>query len=963
MNPAEALYCYHDGAALDGLGRPSGPLAIGAQRWLHPFVFPSGQTCRSFDELVVACETQWTEALELLQQGYLEGFLAGLGRADLARAARQAAKVPDRQLGLDQFLNKLPASTREAPRLFVQPQEINLGQLSRTRDQRLVLELTNQGMGLLSGTVTCADVPWLSLASTPGISEKLFECRRDLSLPVHVIGKFLRAGAKPIEGKLAIATSGGTVTVVVRAEVPVTPFAEGVLAGAKTPRQIAEKAKASPKEAASLFEKGAVAAWYTTNGWTYPVQGPAASGLGAVQQFFEALGLVTPPKVEISTDTVRLQGRVGATLETTLQVQTPEKRPVFAWARTETPWLQVGRALLDGRTARIPVRVPLVPAFPGECLLGQVLVTANGNQRFTVDVALDVTGQPSGKSKVSAQVFDMARIAAVPVLTAADLVTEPHAPVARLVELPEVLPANAEPVPVVLPYDAVSAPPVRKPGPVQRVELVSPGLIPEVIAVEDEPKSRSGWLHLLPLGFLFACLLVPICRDFLLGRGMGGDLDLIDDKPRIGLLFHDEKLDVTLGQGGVKPGDGPGINTGQAWWYPSMRFGLVMLDTKELQKPGYLDSLSDQELARIKPKRLTFEYRGLTNNTVIRLDGAERIYGEQPFHRMNRPKPPQDPGNWLETRLQKGDETATKKFNGRHASWVYDREKVVITQTVEIIPGAQSRLLDTALVRYQIENRDTRPHRIGLRFLLDTFIGENDGVPFLIPGEKQLCVTSKDFNGRDKIPDFIQACQYADLTKPGTIAQIQLKLGGRIEQPDRVTLGAWPNVQLANRDIRCLQEKTMWEVPVLPINTFNPGDSAVVMYWNERELKAGETREVGFTYGLGDLAGGEGKGKLAVTVGGSFQPRGEFTVTAYVNDPVANQTATLTVPEGFELVDCKDKQPVPVLPPNATSRNSPVTWKVKAPSTEGKYSLKVEASNGVSQTQPVKIRAHGIFGN
>ena len=54
-------------------------------------------------------------------------------------------------------------------------------------------------------------------------------------------------------------------------------------------------------------------------------------------------------------------------------------------------------------------------------------------------------------------------------------------------------------------------------------------------------------------------------------------------------------------------------------------------------------------------------------------------------------------------------------------------------------------------------------------------------------------------------------------------------------------------------------------------------------------------------------------------------------------------------------------QRVPPLPPGASSRNSPVTWKVKVPEREGKYSLKVQSSTGVSQTQPITIRSSRLF--
>src|SRR3954447_20499470 len=133
-NPAEAAYCYFDGFVLAGHGvggdrHRAGPLAVGAQPFPTPFVFPAGRPCRSFDELALACHEDWKTARELLQQGYLESFLGGLGRVDLALAAREAVRgaagIPDR--GLDQLLGKLPTGVLAEPVLQVEPLEVNLG--------------------------------------------------------------------------------------------------------------------------------------------------------------------------------------------------------------------------------------------------------------------------------------------------------------------------------------------------------------------------------------------------------------------------------------------------------------------------------------------------------------------------------------------------------------------------------------------------------------------------------------------------------------------------------------------------------------------------------------------------------------------------------------------------------------------------------------------------------------------
>ena len=38
----------------------------------NPFVFPTGRTCRSFNELALACQEEWSTACDLFQQGYLK---------------------------------------------------------------------------------------------------------------------------------------------------------------------------------------------------------------------------------------------------------------------------------------------------------------------------------------------------------------------------------------------------------------------------------------------------------------------------------------------------------------------------------------------------------------------------------------------------------------------------------------------------------------------------------------------------------------------------------------------------------------------------------------------------------------------------------------------------------------------------------------------------------------------------
>src|ERR1700693_1369427 len=120
-NPAEATYCYFDGSVLSNGHAASGPINPATAAFPMPFVFPSGHTCHNFDQLALGCPNNWSTARDLVRQGMLKGFLGGLGRADLALAAEEAARYPDKDRGLAQLLSKLPTKSGRKPKALVQP--------------------------------------------------------------------------------------------------------------------------------------------------------------------------------------------------------------------------------------------------------------------------------------------------------------------------------------------------------------------------------------------------------------------------------------------------------------------------------------------------------------------------------------------------------------------------------------------------------------------------------------------------------------------------------------------------------------------------------------------------------------------------------------------------------------------------------------------------------------------------
>lgn len=885
VNPVDAVYCYFDGAILGGgNGASGGPVNIGQQPFPNQFVFPTGASCRNFDQLALTCQQNWKEAVEVLQKGFLESFLGGMGRIDLAQAAKEAAKFPDQDRGLDQFLAKIPSDVLKPPKLFVEPTEVNLGQVKAGEDRKFELHLANQGMRLVYGSVACEDSPFLAVGDGQGSQQKLFQFGADLMIPVHVRGKYLRASNKPIAGKMVVDTNAGKIEVLVKAEIPVKPYPDGIFAGAKSPRQVAEKAKANPKEAAPLFENGTVAKWYKDNGWTYPVQGPAANGLAAVQQFFEALGLTPPPKVEISDKAITLRGDVGGRCSHTIEVKTQEKRPVYAHATCDQSWLEPKRPQLNGRTAQIQLVINKIPDQPGQTLKAKLTVKANGNQRFVLPVNLEIGGT--------------ARPGAI---------------------------TSSAPAPAggggAFSFEAPAAGGGGSSGGAAAAPVITLAR-----------RQQGGGAKLLPAAALLLALVGVLGYDLVFlksggddkgggdkptfaatkGGNEGGRIDY-DPEPRIGISFRDD----------------------------NQRFGLVMLKERDPQN-------------RDEFKKLTFSKDGTTNNTCIWLDGQENLFGQQPGTWAR------DPKNRSKGKFWKGIE------NPKGRKWVSTwkfTENVYVTQTVMLVPNDDTRLLDTILIHYLVENEDRTPHKVGLRVMLDTYIGAEDGVPFAIPGQSDLLTTKRDFRDFKDIPDFIQALERPNLSDPGTTATMILKLPTDVkinpEDPElspitRMVICRWPG----NPEERWDFTKTkFWDMNDKAQGDKN--DSCVTLYWEAQNMGPGNKRAMAFTYGLGKISGidGDKNAQLALTYAPKPPPGGQFTITAWVKNPSQGQKVKLALPDGMTLAE--DNLELSVA--KGSTDLSQVSWKVKVDKDAklGKYGVKATTTGAQAKVDVSVVKKGG----
>ena len=203
------------------------------------------------------------------------------------------------------------------------------------------------------------------------------------------------------------------------------------------------------------------------------------------------------------------------------------------------------------------------------------------------------------------------------------------------------------------------------------------------------------------------------------------------------------------------------------------RFGISILRLKDPRYPE-------------KPKLLIRNERGNTNNTRLNIDKYQFVFGRESAGAGIA---------WarIDDKLMK---EVREKDNRKWTSIMdYKKEGIRATQIVEIVVGPQTRLYDTALVTYIVENRDEKPHTVGLRVMLDTYIGANDGVPFLIPptaGAAGYLLDTKGEFDKGKVPAFVQALESSDLAdKEATVAHLGLKIKGA-EPLDKLVICRWP---------------------------------------------------------------------------------------------------------------------------------------------------------------------------
>lgn len=99
-----------------------------------------------------------------------------------------------------------------------------------------------------------------------------------------------------------------------------------------------------------------------------------------------------------------------------------------------------------------------------------------------------------------------------------------------------------------------------------------------------------------------------------------------------------------------------------------------------------------------------------------------------------------------------------RRGTGMLAVWTY--RGIEAREEVTVTAGATTRRTDTIRVQYMLSNRTAQSHDVALRVMLDTLIGDNDGVPFLFAGEAAYEI-GQLLGGGDLLRDLFRAVGWA----------------------------------------------------------------------------------------------------------------------------------------------------------------------------------------------------------
>ncbi|MHA2611444.1 MAG: cohesin domain-containing protein [bacterium JZ-2024 1] len=352
----------------------------------------------------------------------------------------------------------------------------------------------------------------------------------------------------------------------------------------------------------------------------------------------------------------------------------------------------------------------------------------------------------------------------------------------------------------------------------------------------------------------------------------------------------------------VGPGkEGEAEGEGQKWEWENAFIRIFVNTGKEETGRFALDTTGgDPQRAEDDNQPLIYGHPfPWTSYTTIRINGRNYAFGGETRRRAGRFA---EYGKMIQAPALTPEGRHTTVF--AYPSIPGGEPDILVTQSLKPVLGFSTQAADTLLIQYEIENRSEQPVEVGVRIVLDTMLGSNDGAPLRVG--PYAIETEKCFRGSE-VPDFVQA--FDSLAEARVISQATLR-GEGLNPPDLVYIANWGRLadepwEPACRDGFPLVREGEEEL-----------DSALGLYWYPVKLLPQEVRVIRTMYGLGGITVAyEGLLLgLSAPLTQRYKPKGmnAFSVMGYVENvspiPVRLERMELGLPAGLALLEGNNEE-------------------------------------------------------
>ena len=228
---------------------------------------------------------------------------------------------------------------------------------------------------------------------------------------------------------------------------------------------------------------------------------------------------------------------------------------------------------------------------------------------------------------------------------------------------------------------------------------------------------------------------------------------------------------------------------------------------------------------------------------------------------------------------------------------VYQFDQILVKQTLSFLKNPSSQVKDLVTIGYSVQNNDKVTHTIGLRIMLDTKLGANDGAPFRLG--TQAVVSEEEFKG-NAILEYFQV--FDSLVSPNVIAQGYFKgIHEKTTPIDKISLANWGTLF-----------DSPWDYPLVKGRSFlregeDEQDTALALYFDPQPLSPGQSELYQTAYGLGNVSVAKGALSLGLTAPSEVgvSQKSDILIVGYVVNSggydAYNTQVTFTLPEGFEI--------------------------------------------------------------